>query len=228
MLIRATLLFLTALFTLGCEGEGVYRRTSHGWIWVTWNEGNGRQETSIPKAHSATFHPLDRAQYYAADSEHVYRCGEIIPGANPESFVHVKDAWWKDRHAVYWQQFRIDGADPATFMPLQHYGWAKDKHQGYQGDHPIPVHDPASFVSINEDWARDSKAYYVDNFTSEVKGADYATFQILKGRYAKDRNHIYYGNRPIKGADYETFRPVNAFWAKDRFRSYIGEEVRKN
>jgi hypothetical protein len=176
-------------------------------------------------------------EHYAADAHHVYYNGKILKGADRATFVHLDTySWsyiWRDKSAVYCDGKPIEGADSRSFVVLKDYPWYKDARRAWWGaTDPLKVHDPASFESINDTWARDSKAYYAGGTANtevgEVIGADYPSFQILKYAWARDRNHIYWGTRAIKGADVASFRPVTELRAKDRFGFYLfGEPVTK-
>lgn len=195
----------------------------------------GRHETPMPAVEAASFHPIISAyRAYGADIHHVYYLGEILKGADPASFVNINDECWKDNSTVYWQGLVVKGADPRTFVPLKN-GWFKDARQGYSGfAFPMHVRDLTSFEPIADEWARDSKAYYAsytaNTMQGEVVGADYSTFRILKGSYARDRKHIYWGTRVIENADLGSFKVGGGLnlQAKDRFRYYeFGKPVTK-
>jgi hypothetical protein len=190
----------------------------------------------MPAVDVASFHQI-KGDYgeYGADIHHVYYNSNLIEGADPASFVNINGECWKDKSTVYWQGSPIKGADPRTFVVLKDE-WFKDaKRAYYEGSSLMQVRDPASFEAINDNWARDSKAYYfggsyANTETGEVVGADYSTFLILTGPYARDRRHIFWGNMPIMNADLQSFKIGGGMHlqAKDRFRYYeFGKPVTK-
>jgi len=233
----APVLLLSAFLLQGCGTTG-YLRHGNQWSYAAYQTDTfNRVVTPMPSVDAASLHPLNGGDGgYAADIHHVYHCGEILAGADPASFVNISDICWKDKSKVDWIGRFVTGADPRTFILLKDNSWARDARHAwyYQSVVPIKVRDIASFGSINDDWARDSKAYYAgstaNTTTGEVIGADYSTFRILKGSYARDRKNIYWGARAIKGADLATFKVGGGLHlqAKDRFRYYeYGKSVTK-
>ena len=113
------------------------------------------QTDVLENADHATFAPVDDSGY-ATDTTSVYAgCDEVIPGADPKTFValdpyDMDGGYAKDANHVWWvvapgaglgsswdfSAAPISGADPATFVldesnPGQFD--AKDKNHGYLG-----------------------------------------------------------------------------------------------
>lgn len=225
---------LITFFLQGCGTTG-YIRHGNQWSYAAYQTYTfNRVVTPMPAVDAASLRPLSGGDGgYAADIHHVYYCGEILKGADPASFVNIDSECWKDKSTVYCAAGIVKGADPRTFVVLKD-GWFKDARRAYNETDPMQVRDPSSFESINFDWARDSKAYYADVTANtdrgEVVGADYSTFHILKGSYARDRKNIYWGNRAIENADLGSFKVGGGLnlKAKDRFRYYeFGKPVTK-
>lgn len=55
------------------------------------------------------------------------------------------------------------------------------------------------------------KVYYYQNFVnnSEIKEADYKTFEVMTNVLAKDKNYVYYLGEKVKGINPETFKIIN-------------------
>lgn len=68
------------------------------------------------------------------------------------------------------------------------------------------------YKSWNEAWGSSSFI---------VKGADAASFQSLKGPYAKDKEHVYFRGSPIVGAEPSTFVALSETYAKDSEHAYF-------
>ena len=101
-----------------------------------------------------------------------------------------------------------------------------DKKDFYYLTYALGVIDPASFTIINDEWAKDRKAYYA--FSGFIKyigkvDCDYSTMKILKRSYAVDKNRGYYEGAPIEGVDVNTFQEIDEVSAKDRYRNYLLE-----
>ncbi len=57
---------------------------------------------------------------------------------------------------------------------------------------------------------------------------DYASFVVLNGSYAKDKNRGYWQGMPVEGSDGLSFQALSEFSAKDQYREYSGpSEQRK-
>ena len=228
-------LLLSAFLLQGCETTG-YIRHGNQWSYAAYETDTfNRLMTPMPAVDSTSLHPLNGGDGgYGADIHHVYYCGKILTGADPASFVNINGDYWKDKSKVYWNTKPINGADPRTFVVLKD-GWSKDARRAYNAPNPMQVRDPSSFEPINFDWARDSKAYYFSGEYANaepgaVVGADYSTFHILKGPYARDRKNIYWGNIAIENADLGSFEVGGGLHlqAKDRFGYYeFGKPVTK-
>ncbi|HYX34121.1 MAG TPA: DKNYY domain-containing protein [Oligoflexus sp.] len=78
----------------------------------------------------------------------------------------------------------------------------------------------ADFVELGDGFAIDRKAGIIYSNASEIKGADVASFEILKGSYSRDMERVYYTHRQIKAADPTTFEFVGYAFAKDRSPVY--------
>ncbi len=209
----------------------------------TYTIYNGRAYyASIPilEADLPTFValPTSNCVAYAKDKNHVYignmgLAYEIVPGADPNSFVPFFDAggltlYSEDKTHVYETEDiaftipassvdieEIASADPKTFSVFYDKdgyftGYAKDKNHVYYLLDSIPLADPVSFVVLRG-----------------IHGLLYADAGgYFDAGFGKDNARIYYGRNPVDGADVTTFTPINTpsgFWtlyAKDKNKVY--------
>lgn len=82
------------------------------------------------------------------------------------------------------------------------------------------------FKIIEKDYLLfDDKVVY-DGF--EIENADVATFQFVKGYYAKDKDQVYCGGKAIEGADPDTFEVFEyLIYSKDKNHVYFDGKILK-
>ena len=146
--------------------------------------------------------------------------------ASPPPFHQVDGAW-------HFRDARVDGADAATFVPLDDH-YAKDRTRVYYGAsrrdgqeyfsirhdgvRVIDGADAASLRVMRLGYARDRNAVYHDGVRFPVR--DPATFELLEYGFAKDRVVGYWHEAEIAGSDGATFTHVDSHYAKDAARVY--------
>lgn len=154
---------------------------------------------------------------YARDKNFLYRVGEKVVDADPDTLIILGNGYIKDKNSVYSRGKKIEGSDSKTFEFLK-YGYARDKNFVYLvwQNKKIENSDGKSFEILNEDYARDSDAVYYKQ--KKLEGADSNTFEIIypanvrkhisPSGYAKDKNFLYFQGARIDGADPATFEIV--------------------
>jgi hypothetical protein len=144
ILLMALALIIVALaFFHGQTNMNPQMRTVIGAPRVAWNDG----------------------ELYTKDSEYVYYGNTIVSGADPNTFVLLKDAqggptdFAKDKNHVYdaYVGDVIQGADPNTFVPVDDIWYGKDENSVYSlksntvddtGYFSIPGADPSTFTVV--------------------------------------------------------------------------------
>jgi hypothetical protein len=87
---------------------------------------------------------------------------------------------------------------------------------------PIDAHYP--------DIVKDNTHVYNITVHESIPGADPATFEIINGSYAKDKNH-YYGYddgdtyTPIEGVNVSSFKVLNDYYAEDNSHVYFRRQM---
>jgi|GEM_PF-1141052 len=157
-------------------------------------------------------------------------------GSQPDSGPFVlKDGRWSYLDAS------VESPDPGSFKPLsEHY--AKDSQQAYYADtyrlgqeyytvrhsrvKVLRGADAASFVYLDRDIAKDKAFIYVEGQAAEVK--DVASFELLRGHYARDRLRGYHATQEIAGSDGPSFQvfDTNAAFARDARHVYFARKYR--
>jgi len=173
---------------------------------------------------------------FEKDSKYVYFDGNIISGANIQTFqitTSYKDLIFaKDDKKVYFGKKSFNGslnADPKTFQIIL-FGYAKDKNKIYWPTKTWPQQiswaDLKTFRVINDRFAKDKNSVYVAN--TKIEEADPATFAISRiddrMTYAKDKNNVYFGYsdycQKLTIADPATFQVFTWGYAKDKNNVY--------
>lgn len=164
-----------------------YQVQEEGVIYITWDEGSGRQEFVVSGADPHSFQVIED-KLYAKDKRAVYYRKYSVVGADPRSFRLLTERYSLDAYHVYLNGKLIPGADPATFQLITS-DWARDKNDIYLASWPIESCDPATFRIVNHNWAVDSQCAYAS--FNKLPGADPGTFSALNRGYAKDKDHVY-------------------------------------
>jgi len=120
-----------------------------------------------------------------------------VDGADPKSFQIIDmgpddSEFSKDKSFAYFENKKIEGADPVTFSPFQFYCHCT------LGMGPFLV----------QEYSKDAKnVFYMDK---KVVGADLPSFEVLGWGTAKDKNHVYSEDQILEGEDPKTYEYVIA------------------
>ncbi len=182
----------------------------------------------LQNADTATFEVLNFT--YAKDRYNVWTMGGRIADADAATF----EACDSGRHSLGPDYDRLPDGTKKSYERFVPYGYGKDKNSVYHYDYsgkPNLVRKAiaASFHSLDDGYfGYDEKSVFCKQ--SALPKANPATWAKLHKDYyySKDRDRIYYFNRPMKDADAETFEvvisPVSIGlpyqYAKDRNTGY--------
>ena len=175
----------------------------------------------------------------ALDKNHVFIGASILKYADPNSFEHINEYYWKDKNNIYLLQFgqidaRIQNADPKSFEVFNDYLWTKDKNHVYYEFDILNDVNPKVFIAIDEDWGKDDKFYYYHNL--KLDSLDFKTAKIISRDYIKDKNWVFFHNTLVKNANPKTFKAdgVGSFGHDDKYmfdweknKGLITEEYKK-
>lgn len=175
--------------------------------------------------------------------EHVYL---KVVSADPDSFKFYKGSregdcqsgviFARDGRHVYYRNFIIDSADPASFKPLGN-GYSADSNGVFFKKDPVPDADAESFFIVKNSsmrpWGADKNwiFYKGSRLVSHVDGA---TLEILHPPFFKDAGNVYYGMdfKILKGALPESFISPpygkiiqKSFYLYDEKRGYYYEKI---
>ncbi len=107
-------------------------------------------------------YPDNWIYFFARDSKHIYKSGEIIDGADLVTFQILKKGYSKDKNFIYTGSSKIEGADPGTFLVLNSV-YSKDKNNVYYQQRVLQNANPGTFEIICEQKARDKNNFYSGN-----------------------------------------------------------------
>ena len=156
----------------------------------------------------------DKQYYYLKDKNGVYINNEIIPSADPESFEMVYDLgdldtlnmYAKDKNFVFAGKKILHGADPVTFemdydedkddyVYFDKNNFYKNGKKGKKVPRKKRNEKEHSTSGLMYSVDRRGNVYY---WNDKIKGADSKSFELINREgYAKDKNHVYYGESPI-------------------------------
>ncbi len=130
---------------------------------------------------------------------------------------------------VYYKGELIEGADPETFEDLDCTGsYAKDKQFVYHVRHILVGADSKTFECLDGGYGKDETTVYF--FGGKVEDAVSETFEYidysysfisdLVAHYAKDKNSIYINGQVFPNIDPETFQYVGSSYIKDKEHVY--------
>ncbi len=159
---------------------------------------------TLPDADSGTFQVL--TDQLAADSKNVWWQGQKIPNIDSRSLRIVHAGFvWKDSRSVWFQDLQIKDADPSSFEHLsqQYY---RDANRVYWTASPIVDADPLTFRVSGNDLPYGSDRQAVWYQAKKLAGVDLPTFNAIHPHIYKDKNGVYADGQTISKARPESFR----------------------
>lgn len=129
-----------------------YERQGVNWVWVSYNENDGKREMPILGSDGASFEVL-QDERFAKDRSAVYFEGRLITGADPQHFKLLgESSYSKDGKRVFLDCLPLIHADPASFEVLE-YPYSKDARNVFCGTLPMRLEpgEMESFAVTNED-----------------------------------------------------------------------------
>lgn len=105
---------------------------------------------------------------FAQDKAHLYYCGELIEGADLNTFEEMGDGYYKDKDFVFYKYDygrsirRITGSDSESFKFIEN-GYTRDRNQIYYQGVTLEGVDIESFETIKDDFftAKDRSNFYI-------------------------------------------------------------------
>ncbi len=199
---------------------------------------------AIDQADAQSFEPINN--FFSKDKHRLYYEEKPLPHSDPHSYQYIDEYFSKDKHQVYYFSIiilgvdamhfsssdasRLQGSDYRLLFENEHEAQfvlkknIEDSLEGfstYHGDVYInnyKVHGAKSdgFLRLSSEdffYRYGQKIFYL---SLEVKGADAESFEVISGRFAKDKNHLYWMGDIVEGVDVKTFVYQEGIYAEER------------
>jgi DKNYY family len=202
----------------------------------TANPSKG-MEKPVPKADPASFEVLRQPSFEkgpcagqrvesARDKNHVYYRWQVVPGADPQTYVFIDDQYARDKSAVYAGARRLT-TRVSSFRRLGAY--ATDGKTHFYQDAVIAG---PGFRLLGGD-AQAARGYAATDLRVYHDGrivdrADPKTFELFKPEVGitRDKRFVYFNDLVIPGADPKTFEQINGYTFKDKAGVYTeGQKI---
>ncbi len=172
---------------------------------------------------------VNAGKFYIVVAGAVYWQGQYMPVNDVASFKQLSSVYAKDATAAYFQNSRpLDGADPATFEPIQTnidgLFLAKDARSLYRDYKQLEGMDPASVQILDGAYIKDIDTVYF--YDQRVEGADAPSFAALGDGYGTDARGLWSGSTFLKAGPRGSFKLLAAGYATDGVVVYgHGKEI---
>ncbi len=112
------------------------------------------------------------------DKDRVYYNGiMVMQNADPNTFRHLDQGYYRDDKNVYWSNELLNGADPETFKTYGDVPYAADKNHVWRGSKIIKNADAPSFVFLHNGVYKDKNGVFT--LRDSVFNADIPTFKKI-------------------------------------------------
>lgn len=167
--------------------------------------------------------PITRGgSHYVMSYEAVYLSGEVLPVADPATFLVLWGVYSRDsQNLYYWNDviIPIDGELKQISSSKQDYLRMGNK---IYAEGVLISEDAENFEFMGEDdkYARDSQQVFEGG--KRLENALASSFEIISPYFTKDADRVYYLNREIIGIDSASFKPLSDSFSKDEKNVYFG------
>jgi hypothetical protein len=173
-----------------------YKWISPGRFWVV----------ELPEADPNSFESV--AFNLAKDHKHVWWYGDVLEGLDPQTLQVVNSSFvWKDSDSVWYQHEQIADADPKSFTHIGQ-AYYRDKNRVYWATTPLDGADPKTFRSFGDNVPYGADRNSVWRTTEIVPNMDPATFGVVHQSVYKDKSGVYCNGVLVPGARPKTTRKL--------------------
>ncbi len=184
-------------------------------------------------ADGATFEEVAFGWY--RDKNHVYKMREIFAEADAATFREVKQhgrRWFTDKNHVFLNEYIVEHADPRSYRIDPETRDTIDDRFVYISRQRLEVEVEGEMIPVSSrNWRSIGRGYRTDGefvFDSRghrtFPGIDAKSFEMLEGRFAKDRNKVYFDGNPLVGADSATFEVISGRHTRDKNYVWFGRK----
>ncbi|WP_162985011.1 DKNYY domain-containing protein [Mesonia aquimarina] len=195
---KKILIILILLNLSSCSSE--YEKRENKVYYRFWSFGQGGwNEKVVENADLKSFCQINSEDnLYGKDKSNVYYENVIIPGADPNTFKHLKRGYAVDINRAYYYNDSIANSSPKEFEIIDGY-FSKDWKNVFYTDKSLDVCSVNDFTFVYKDeksflerWSTDGCYYYFNNY--KVPSEDYKNIVLFKGSngISKDTEFVYY------------------------------------
>ena len=185
---------------------------------------------------------------YGIEDGEVYYINRKIEGADAKTFEVFEDGEYaKDKNNVYYEENVLNEADPKSFKLLTKisYGLSKDKNNLYFWENKVNNIDIKTLEIMTDEFSiylKDKNGVYIlfsyngglpvdlDNVIMSpkiLKNVDKQTFQLIGGKYSKDKNSVYYIGKKIAEVNPKNFKVLKDYIFTDGKNVYLYGEKKE-
>lgn len=177
-------------------------------VYYTWISPGRFWVVEIPGADPATFEVMDFN--LAKDAHRVWRADVPIRSADAATAIVVHPGWvWKDKNSVYYQFTPLVDADPESFRHLDQ-AFYRDANHVYWSTDRLAGADPNTFRTFGNDVPYAADERHVWFGAKRIPHVDAGSFRLLHNHVFADKDGVYVSGEalPVRDADAASFRKV--------------------
>ena len=206
---------------MSCEREYIIKNNS---VYMKgWNEGVGKYERLLKNADAKSFSIIETDDnLYGKDKFYVYYENEIIHGADPKTFKHIKKGFAIDKNRAYHYNDSIENSNPKEFEVID-YHFSKNYENVFYKTKPLDVCSVNNFTfvfPIEDDfwgrWSTDGCFYFYNNY--KIPSNDYKNITVYEGSHgiSSDNKYVYqYNKNYFEGNERNIFIKEKGLLIKD-------------
>ena len=179
---------------------------------------------------------------YRIEDGEIYYINRKIEGADAKTFEIFEDnEYAKDKNNVYYNEYVLNEADPKSFKSLSKIssGLGKDKNNLYFFEYKVNNIDIKTLEIMADEfliYLKDKNGLYIllptsGGFPADLdngiispkilKNIDKQTFQLIGGKYSKDKNSVYYIGKKIAEVNPKNFKVLKDYIFTDGKNVYL-------
>ena len=185
---------------------------------------------------------------YRIEDGEIYYINRKIEGADAKTFEIFEDnEYAKDKNNVYYNEYVLNEADPKSFKSLSKIssGLGKDKNNLYFFEYKVNNIDIKTLEIMADEfliYLKDKNGLYIllptsGGFPADLdngiispkilKNIDKQTFQLIGGKYSKDKNSVYYIGKKIAEVNPKNFKVLKDYIFTDGKNVYLYGEKKE-
>jgi hypothetical protein len=183
----------------------------------------GKNSFMSGKADAGSFEQIDRTDYFRDKFRvySLNKIIDGADPATFEIVGRFDGRYTQDANAIFYNGNRVPGIDKATHDIIDEVHH-RDASKVFFGLDPLSE-DPENFKVLSRAYSKDSKSVYWRGRKISDDAAKFIAFPSERSEsYAKDSTASFWGWKVIEDADVESFTGLNHKYAKDKNHVYFG------